>query len=74
MVRTGDGVGDISLAHFGLIGNNDCLNARPYLSIVALWPQYTHLLMTVSSRIMLHITKLKSVIYVIYDLKWPWNG
>ncbi len=49
-----------------LVPIEHCLNATAYLSIVAdhvsipLWLQCTHLLMATSSRIMHHVTKLKS--------------
>ncbi len=58
-------MGDIFLAHFGpLAPIEHHLNATAYLSIVtmsiALRLQCTHLLRATSSRIMHHVTKLKS--------------
>ncbi len=61
-----NGVGNIFLAHFvHLVSIEHRLNATVYLSIVAdhVHPFMTtvyHLLMTTSSRIMYHVTKLKS--------------
>ncbi len=64
-----------------LVPIEHCLNATAYLSIVAdmsipLWLQCTNLLMSTSSRIMHHVTKLKSsqtgfLNMTMSLLKWP---
>ncbi len=73
----GNGVGDIFLAHFGPLSTNwaSFKHTQPTWVLlltmsIPLWLQCTHLLMSTSSRIMHHVTKLKSSQMVSWTWQW----